>query len=334
MEYLLSLTDSKREHMVVFTLREIDVKRSAADFFFDVVGSDADELGRDGVVAEGQIDDLKSLQQQLFDSDAQGAFIRDDAMIYVNGQELDPDGQMIAAFLPAERDGKKYMRCDASVSVAGAAPGAGKPAAYGAAGAPFNAAPFNAAPDDGDTDEEKLQNFARMMFIHQIATGYQLDVTKDFPELMDSIAEAERHEWIEIDVSKAAYKLTAEGKKMHDAWMAEAQDLIKRYDIYGDTDVASDGSVRFDTKLGRDLRIPMFEFDGVDPFRARYLIGLTDGDWDNIKDWEKDYKNEGWYETLMRDVENAASVEEIGEDTLRRVLEKGKEQLRMDSRFR
>jgi len=325
MEYLLSLTDDKREHLTVFTLREIDLKRTAADFFFDVVGSDVDELARDGVIAEGQIDDLKSLQQMIFDRDAEGAFIRDELMIYVNNRQLDPDSQMLASFTAAERDGKQYMRCDCAISYMDVK----KATAYGA-----GAAGTDADQDATEEDAEKLQTFARMMFIHQIAIGFQIDVTKDLPEFEDSIAESEKHGWIEIDVQKAAYKLTAEGAKMYDAWMAEAQDLIKRYDIYGDVDINSDGTIRFDTKLGRDLRIPVMEFDGVDPFRARYLIGLNDGEWDTIKDWFMDYKTQGWYEVLLRDIETAPAVDDLGSDTIRRVLDKGKEQLRMDTRFR
>jgi hypothetical protein len=325
MEYLLSLTDANREHLVVFTLREIDVKRTAADFFFDVVGSDASDLGRDGVIAEGQTEDLTSLQQMIFDRDAEGPFIRDELMIYVNNRQLDPDAQMSASFTAAERDGKGYMRCDCTISLF-------DPKKAIASGA--GAAAVEAGQDTSEEDREKLQTFARMMFIHQIAIGFQIDVTKDLPEFTDSIAEAEKHGWIEIDVQKAAYKLTPEGVKLYDAWMAEAQDLIKRYDIYGDVDINSDGTIAFDTKLGRDLRIPVMECDGVDPFRARYLIGLNDGDWDTIKDWFMDYKSQGWYEVLLRDIETAPTVDDIGRDTIRRVLDKGKEQLRMDSRFR
>jgi hypothetical protein len=325
MEYLLSLTDADREHLVVFTLREIDVKRTAADFFFDVVGSDASELARDDVIAEGQAEDLRSLQQMIFDRDTEGPFIRDELIIHANGRQLDPDSQMSASFTLAERDSKKYMRCDCTISSFDKE----KATAYSSG---------TAAVDDGqntaDEDAEKLQTFARMMFIHQIAIGFQIDVTKDLPEFTDSISEAEKYGWIEIDVQKASYKLTQEGAKLYDAWIAEAQDLIKRYDIYGDVDINSDGTITFDTKLGRDLRIPVMECDGVDPFRARYLIGLNDGDWDTIKDWFMDYKTQGWYEVLLRDIETAPTVDEIGRDTIRRVLDKGKEQLRMDSRFR
>ena len=40
--------------------------------------------------------------------------------------------------------------------------------------------------------------------------------------------------------------------------MDEAQDLIKRFDIFGDVDVDSQGTARFDTGLGRDLRVPIY----------------------------------------------------------------------------
>ncbi|MGH9550169.1 MAG: hypothetical protein ACRD3W_12375 [Terriglobales bacterium] len=319
--------------MVVLTLREMDVKRSAADFVFDVLGTAPNELAEAGVISDGQSEDLSALQEMLFDKDDQGYFIRDSVLIAANGGQFDPDAAMTDGFVKAERDGAPYMRCDLVISIDGGTIGsADGRATHGVAPAPCGAKPGTAS--GAEEMQQKLDAFSRMMFIHQIAIGFVIDVTKEYPELAESIAEAERHEWIEIDTQKVAYKLTAEGQKMHQSYIAEAQDLIKRYDIYGDVDIDMSGNIRFDTKLGKDYRVSVFEIDGVDPFRARFLIGLSDAEWDQLSDWPNLYKNPEWYEYALDDIAQAPTVEEIGRDTLRRILDAGKSQLRMDSRFR
>jgi hypothetical protein len=160
-----------------------------------------------------------------------------------------------------------------------------------------------------------------------------IDVTKDDPALVDSIAEAEKNEWVEIDVQKAAYKLTDEGQKLFSSYKSEAQELIKRYDIYGDVDVDLDRTIRFDTGLGHDFRVPIFELKGIDPFRARFLIGLNDDQWRNEKAWPELYKSQEGYEYIMRDLCYAPSLETYDRNLLTRILEEGKAQLRLDGRL-
>lgn len=320
MQYLLNLRDSHNRHMVVMTLRDTDVRRNAADFVFDVIGSPIDALIENGVIASGQADDMAELQNMIFGSDANGAFIREEVDIVANNGPLNPDAPFINGFVKADRDGAPYMRCDMVITNDALQP-AGSGTASGAA-----------APEQDF--KQKLDTFARMMFIHQIAISFAIDVIKELPELTQSIAEAEKNAWIEIDTQKAAYKLTAAGMKLHKDYIAEAQELIKRYDIYGDTDVDMSGNVRFDTGLGKDLRIAMFEFEGLDPYRARFLIGLNDGEWDQLSNWFENYRDPQWYELILRDVSEAPTMDDFGRDVLRRVLDAGKEVLRSDSRLR
>jgi hypothetical protein len=319
MQYLLNVCDEQRQTMVVFTLREMDVKKSAIDVVFDVVAADADALANDGIIPQGQIDDLRTIQATLFSSDAQGAFINDGASIRVNGKELDPDSNLATTFMPSERDGVKYWRSE--LVVVGGSVQTDAPAA-------------KSGGTTGDAGQETVHEFARIMFLHQIASGYQIDVTKESAELGESVAEAEKNGWIEIDVQKVCYKLTEAGRLLYNGYVDEAQQLIQRYDIYGDVDVASDGTIRFDTKLSQDLRVAIFDLEGVDPYRARYLIGINDNEWNNFRDWEKLYKTQEFYETILKDVGYAPGAEDFDRNLLLRVIDRGKEQLRLDSRLR
>ncbi len=311
-QYVINLSDQSGRHMVVLTMSEYDLKGSAADLVLDVVGI-GNPLGlvTANILSDGQLDDFKALQKLIFDHDEQGQFIREDVSFLANGKELNPDAAVSNSFVPAERDGIKYLRCDLVVVTSEAQKSPSVTAASPA--------------------EDQVEAFARIIFLHQIAIGYQIDVTKEFPELIESIADAEKHNWIDIDVQKAAYRLTPEGKRIHDSYIAEAQTLIKRFDIYGDVDVDSSGTVRFDTALGKDMRVAVFETEGVDPFRARFLIGLNDGEFDQLSNWFELYRDEKWYSNLFAAVEQAPGADDIGPAIVRCVIDAGKAELRQDS---
>jgi hypothetical protein len=260
---------------------------------------------------------LRALQKIIFDRDSDGLFISNSVDFVANGEALDPEAPLLQAFVPSERDSVKYMRCDLVVldkNLASSSSSSG------------NSQTHNT---NQTTTEKKVEEFSRVMFLHQIAVGTIIDVTKDNGDLVDVISHAEGENLIEIDVKKAAYKLSDKGKRMHDSYIAEAQDLIKRFDIYGDVDVDSTGTAHFDTNLGRDLRVAAFEAEGVDPFRARFLLGLNDGEWDKLDNWTEVFQDPTWYGQIFAPIEQAASIEEIGESNLRRIIEQAKATLRL-----
>jgi hypothetical protein len=296
-------------------LPENIVRLNAIDVVIDVIGSDdIDDLVRKNMIASGYVDDLKALQQIIFDRDDQGIFIRDSVSFKANGHDLNPDAPLLQAFVPAVRDGVKYFRSDITVSQTG---GGVSQAAGGSSIQP-------ASPKD----------FSATFFLHQICVGRQLDVTKDHIELDETLKQAEKEGLVEVDVKQASYRSTEKGKSKHDSIMAEAQDLIKRYDIFCDVDVDSSGTARFDTGLGRDLRVPVYELEGVDPFRARFLLGLNDGEWDKLEDWTDVVEDPKWYASIMEPIERAPSVDEIGRSKLQSIVEQGKAKLREETQNR
>lgn len=309
MKYVIRLTDAPEEHMVLFTLGEEEVEKPAVDVVFDVFGTETPEkLVQENVIAEGQTEDLKALQKIIFDRDEQGLLIREGANFIANGKELNPDAPLKLSFVSAELDGNKYQRCDLKVS----SPMLAKPATV---------------------DRDPVETLSKVFFIHAVAAGSPIDVTKDYPELEESLRWAERENLVEIDVTKAVYKLTDKGKRLHDSYIAEAQELIKKYDIFGDVDIDTNGKACFDTGLGKDLRVPVFELEGVDPFRARFLLGLNDGEWDAMPNWIEVYKDRAWYQQIFEPVERAPSSIDIGREKLLSVIDQAKAVLRSDSRL-
>lgn len=317
MQYLLRLTDAGTQEMIVLSLPEQAARQAAIDVVFDIIGHEKpEELVKMGIVSAGQLEDFLSVQETIFDRDKDGIFIRDGISFQVNKRELNPDGELISAFSEAERDGMKYMRLDLTVTG-----GPKKAVAEGSRQATEPAA---------KTQEEMMQEFARIMLLHQIAMGYAIDVTKEYPELIEFIKFAESKEWIEVDVTKVAYKPTPAGKEVHDKFIAEAQDLIRRFDIFADVDLDSNGKARFDTGLGKDLRVPVLELSGIDPFRARFLLGINDGEWDNLSNWFELIENPDWYGGIFEVIERAPSVDSIGKEKLLSIIEQGKAFLRQE----
>ncbi|MDZ4836447.1 MAG: hypothetical protein SGJ27_21945 [Candidatus Melainabacteria bacterium] len=310
MEYLLQVADQGSGHMMVLSLDQNAVKRPAIDVVFDLLGTEnPEELTAGGILPEGQVDEFKSLQKVIFDRDDQGLFIRDGINMFANGSELNPDAPMVSAFLPAKKDGVDYKRCNLVIG--------------GVDGQKVDAS---------NEQQGSVEELGRLMFLHQIGRGALIDVTRELAELSDIIAWAERETLIEIDVDKAAYKLTEKGKRRHASYMEEAQDLIKRYDIFTDVDIDSSGEVHFDSNLGRDMRVPIYELEGIDPYRARFLLGLNDGEWDKLENWTELSNDEKWYREIFAPIDGATSVEEIGRAKLEHVVEAGKAKMRQEGR--
>jgi hypothetical protein len=325
MSIMIQLSANAGRRHVTVTVDEAFADKPAIDFVFDVLGVDELEtLVTSGVLAEADLPDMRAIQSAVFERDAEGFLIRDGIAFKAGGRDVDPDQPLAVVLTKVEREGLTYRRCDMSIQVPGEAPAAPTPT-------PLAAAPGPSAPVQ--SREEQMKLFGKMMFMHQIARGFVIDVTRDDPDLIDVIAQAEKEQLIEVDVAKAAYALTASGKRMHDNWMSEAQELIHRYDVYGDVDMDASGTVRFDSHIGQDWRVAVYELANVDPFKARFLLGLNDGEWDHLDGWQGHLADTKWYEEIFAPVEAAPSVAQIGRDRLLHVMDQAKGVLREDGAF-
>lgn len=300
MQYLLNVCDSKKKHLVVLALTADAVSHSAIDVVFDVMASEPQKLIESETLLEGQLTDFNALQSLIFDRDEQGLFIREGMEFKANGKDLNPDAKMSHAFVAAQKEGMEYKRCELIVGG------------------------FKRDDSSPSSQHGQIDDLARLFFLHQLAIGSVVDVTKENLELTDVIKWAEDENLIEIDVDKAVYKLTAKGIRMHDSYIEEAQSLIDRFDIFSDVDIDTKNEIHFDTALGADLRVPVYELEGIDPYRARFLLGLNDGEWDNLDNWTSQILNEKWYREIFDSIDKSPSVEDIGEGVIKNILEQGK----------
>ena len=333
MEQLVKLTDAANTRMVLLTVSELEASQPAIDVVFDLIGAeDLTKLISAGVLPAGQIDDLTALQQIIFDHDDQGAFIKDGITFTANGADLDPDQPLSKYFVHSDRDGIPYNMCSLIVSspLMVAQLRSAQPPQPAAAKHPTADGQKSVVLTDAEIEEAAMKEFALIMFLHQLSIGYEIDVTKDFPEIAVEIAESEKNNWVEIDVKKAAFKLTETGQTALKRYLDEAQNLIKRYDVYGDVDVDGSGNVLFDTNLGRDLRVAAWEFEGVDPFRARFLLGINDGEWNNLSNWMELIHDRAWYDGIFDAIESAPAVDDVGPDQMQTIMDQGKAALRKE----
>lgn len=305
MDHLVKVRDAEGRHAMAVVLEEGLARRSAADFVLDVIGAPSPEELPEGVsLTPDQREAFRALQAMIFEQDAEGLVVKDGVHFLANGRELDPDSPLTVCFAPMAADGQRYLRCEIVVAA------------------------------EAEPQEARILEYAGMALLHLLAVGRTLDVTKEYPGLQESLARLEADGMTEIDVQRASYTLSARGRARHEALIREAQDLVKRYDIYGDVDEDPSGVIRFDTGLGQDWRVAVFELEGIDPFRARFLIGLNDGEWDQLSDWPLRLQDPVWYDEVFAVVEAAPSVDAIGEARLHRMIAAAKARLRDDDVFR
>ena len=90
------------------------------------------------------------------------------------------------------------------------------------------------------------------------------------------------------------FQITGPGRERLGAVLAETEAYIDQYDIFCDVlyDLET-RSVRFGTGHGEDLRVPVFESEGIDPIRAVSLLRLYDGSLDGHP--------AGWTEKVVSD---------------------------------
>jgi hypothetical protein len=258
------------------------------------------ELVERGWLNAAETADLSAVQQALFDQDAEGAFIRAGIDLQGPAGGLDPDA-------PLGRAVQQNAGGEAALTITIISPGSG--AAADAAGE---------GPDQAETMAEYQMQFA----LFQLAEGALIDVTKDDPYLTETLTGMEQAKWIDINVDRAAWELTAAGRAEVERIRQQARQLITRFDIFADVDDAG-STPRFGSGAGADWRIPVYELAGVDPFSARFILGLNDGEWTDLPDWPEKTASAAWYDEIFAPVAEAPAVDAIGRARLQRVMQAG-----------
>ena len=118
------------------------------------------------------------------------------------------------------------------------------------------------------------------------------------------------------------YEITPAGRDYIGHLMRETESYIRNFDVFGDV-IPGNGlrPTEFGTSRGMDLRVQVFDAEGIDAHRAVFLLRMYDGTLDSYEtSWRSRIETEDFFDMLL---EPALDASRVDEDALDRVLEAG-----------
>ncbi|MBI6546945.1 MAG: hypothetical protein HY692_09140 [Cyanobacteria bacterium NC_groundwater_1444_Ag_S-0.65um_54_12] len=299
--YLVEIRDETRIGKLLLPLQKAEVQQPALEFVFSILGAeDPAALVAERNLTPGDAKWLEQLQKFIFVHDGGELVIRDNISFEANQTLLDPDAQLEEYFLPRQRPGgREVLFCEIAVL----------------------------SNEPAQAQRRQMRAYQIMFILHQFKRGYQTTAA-DVDVLRELTEEAEEKGLLRFDLSKNTFVIEPAGQRAYESLLAEAAELLRRYDIFADTDVGRDGTIYFDTGQGNDLRVPIYELAGINPFRARFILGIHDGEWDDLANWAQQITATAWFEAIFADIETAPGMADIGRDLLEQIFDEGKAALR------
>ena len=170
---------------------------------------------------------------------------------------------------------------------------------------------------------EWLQVLTLLYFLDKHQSELPLFETADADPSLLTIANVLFRENLALpSVETGAVRVTESGRQLIGRLLSETESYIDRFDLFKDVayDFRSE-SVEFNTGTGEDLRIQIFEAEGLDPIRAMFLLRLYDGSFDEfVPDWPRLILNADFFDAILQPAVHHDRVE-VG--AIGRVIEIG-----------
>ncbi len=118
------------------------------------------------------------------------------------------------------------------------------------------------------------------------------------------------------------FEIAEQGHERIQQMMARAENVLERYEIFADVlhDDQTD-ECDFATGSGEDMRIPVYEAEGVDPARSVFLVELFDGTLARLEDdWREVIHDREFFEALLTPVIDRTLV---ADDVLEQIADAG-----------
>ncbi|MEB3203223.1 MAG: hypothetical protein VKP57_00840 [Candidatus Sericytochromatia bacterium] len=271
---------------LTMVLAQGEIRGSAADLVFGVLGDPGDAARRFGLDKDRTMV-LETLHRRVFIGSGDDLEIREGVEIHVGDEPLDPETPVRQLFEDAQGPVVLTVRSD----------------------------------DEASRRSRHMQAYALMGLVWAArAEGLVLPADK-VDRLGDLLLLAERRDLLRHEPSRHRFVLTETGSRMAAGLAHEAEDLVHRFDMFADVTGLSGGSVRFGAGHGEDLRIPMWERAGIEPFRARFVLGLLDGEVTEEPDFPMNLIQPGWFGRFFAPVEHAPHPDDLPPDALDRVAD-------------
>ena len=127
---------------------------------------------------------------------------------------------------------------------------------------------------------------------------------------------------VQLAGDTGTYEISEEGRQLLADMLSETELQIDRYDVFEDVSYDGDeGVAEFDTGRGDDLRVQVYEAEGLDPLRAVFLRLLFDGFLDAYAvDWREVIHDDGFFDDLLVPVVDRP---EVAESAIEAIIEAG-----------
>ena len=115
-----------------------------------------------------------------------------------------------------------------------------------------------------------------------------------------------------VTIPETGVEVTLQGEQHMEQLLAEAESYVGTYDIFSDVLSGSSAAPhRFGTGRGIDLRVPVYEAEGVDPLRAVFLLRIYDSSLDEAagEDWSRAATDPGFYRDILSPVTDREDID-------------------------
>ena len=147
-----------------------------------------------------------------------------------------------------------------------------------------------------------MRSRALLYFIGALDYVLPTDPVEDADAALLPIAQSlVREGLIESSGESAPFEITELGMEAIHEMTAEAENVIERYEVFGDVLYDPEtGECDFDTGVGIDLRIPVYEAEALSAARAVLYVELCDGELARIDDdWRVEIHDREFFEALL-----------------------------------
>lgn len=155
-----------------------------------------------------------------------------------------------------------------------------------------------------DEDEALAWMRSRVLLFFLWASDYALptEPTDDEDKALLPAAQVLMDEGlIERSQESGLFEITEAGQETIDGMIAEAETVVERYEVFGDVLFDPEtGGCDFDSGLGIDLRIPVYEAEALSAARAVLIVELCDGELARMADdWRTAIHEREFFESLL-----------------------------------
>ncbi len=126
-----------------------------------------------------------------------------------------------------------------------------------------------------------------------------------------------------VSIREGAAEVSPCGEQHLAQLIAEAESYVERYDLFSDVlPGAAPGSHRFGTGRGVDLRVPVYEAEGIDPLRAVFLLRMYDSSLEEVagSDWKRAATDSEFFRDILTPV---TDYEDVDGEALDAAIEDG-----------